>query len=868
MTRQATVAAPQPITHPLSQGGILQRKCSSCGQHKTGGGTCAKCQGNRSKTSAPALPMIQTKLTVGAPNDKYEQEADRVADQIMRMPAPQSDVAMRSQRPRIQRKCAQCDDEQRLQMKQTPGGTPEVTPAIASHIQSLQGRGRPLPTSTRNYFEPRFGQDFSHVRVHTDESAKALGARAYTVGRNIVFGNGQYKPDIMSGRQLIAHELAHVLQQTESRPAGMTPVMGSMVQRQQEDGASSSEALTPGPATATSETEVRAQTPPAPLTEIRPSEEDRVRRIVISCSNMRLRIETATTVHTYRLEECALPLGSYDPTVTIGTITDSGEIIASETGNDFFLHFGAAVQADEEFSFRYRVDPGQENPTDFLRGQTSVHVDVVDDLPASREESTPEERQRRTPECVVRLEDRELVPADSFRRRLFEPKQVRNMTIWQHEIPLGQFGWVEVAAQVSAGLEGNFSADYGPGRLTDICLTHLIDRESASAPIEHPLLGRGSRTDVTTYGIGGRARFRLPARTIVRISGSGGIRISGEYLSAIDLAAAEANLTASGTATLAGEINGSVEIVAQATHSAATLEDNLLPVSVTIENSTIDDVDLAAEIGLRGRAALMFRVDLSAGFDLLGFNLWRQTWNLAQFDAGVAWQGGLKYSPNPGLHFDLGTLGINDEEALATGEDEGLEDIAFNEDSAVIDEEDIIEAILDEEDAQVSTPDGLSEEKALPFDWYKPIELYPEVIHLPAADDPQEVRRDNGPTGVRYRDYRGRTITEYIGVADWPAQRKKFEYMPYDERREPEKNRFNSLLDRLGFSRAGLDGDHVWDIKLRGLEYDRFDNLWPASNQDQRLSGTRHDIQIRNYERTLGNINGRWFVISRVLPPY
>lgn len=216
MTRQATAQVQQTTTHPLSQGGILQRKCTSCGQHKTGGGTCANCRANGAKTSAPDLPVIQTKLTVGAPNDRYEQEADRVADQIMRMPAPagQADMGLRSQRPSIQRKCAQCDDEQRLQMKQSLGGTTEVTPAIASRIQSLQSGGQPLPDSARSFFEPRLGQDFSHVRVRTDaQSTQALNAKAYTVGSNIVFGAGQYSPATVAGKRLLAHELVHTVQQ-------------------------------------------------------------------------------------------------------------------------------------------------------------------------------------------------------------------------------------------------------------------------------------------------------------------------------------------------------------------------------------------------------------------------------------------------------------------------------------------------------------------------------------------------------------------------------------------------------------------------------------------------------------------------------
>jgi hypothetical protein len=80
-----------------------------------------------------------------------------------------------------------------------------------------QSPGRPLDPGTRRYMEPRFGHDFSHVRVHTDasaaESARTIGAAAYTVGRDVVFGARRYSPGTRAGRQLLAHELAHVVQQ-------------------------------------------------------------------------------------------------------------------------------------------------------------------------------------------------------------------------------------------------------------------------------------------------------------------------------------------------------------------------------------------------------------------------------------------------------------------------------------------------------------------------------------------------------------------------------------------------------------------------------------------------------------------------------
>lgn len=95
--------------------------------------------------------------------------------------------------------------------------SPAVTPDVAGAVTAVGGGGDPLPTEERRFFEPRFGNDLSTVRVHTDGSAaaaaRALGADAFTLGRDIAFAEGQYQPGSASGRLLIAHELAHVVQQ-------------------------------------------------------------------------------------------------------------------------------------------------------------------------------------------------------------------------------------------------------------------------------------------------------------------------------------------------------------------------------------------------------------------------------------------------------------------------------------------------------------------------------------------------------------------------------------------------------------------------------------------------------------------------------
>ncbi|PPL00688.1 protein of unknown function [Parapedobacter indicus] len=154
--------------------------------------------------------FFQPKLTVNLPGDKYEQEADAMADQVMRMI--------------VQRKCKHCEEEEkRIQRKGTDSATPAVDEGFESYVASLHGRGAVLSQSERDFFEPRFGYDFSNVRIHTGgdaaQSADRINALAYTAGTHIVFNTGQYRPGSENGKRLLAHELTHVVQQGGSMGA-------------------------------------------------------------------------------------------------------------------------------------------------------------------------------------------------------------------------------------------------------------------------------------------------------------------------------------------------------------------------------------------------------------------------------------------------------------------------------------------------------------------------------------------------------------------------------------------------------------------------------------------------------------------------
>jgi Domain of unknown function (DUF4157) len=164
MTRQTATQTQQqiPTTSLLSRGGILQRKCSSCGQHTIAGGVCTQCQ---------TQPIT---LQRSATNQSELSEVPPIVNEVLRSP------------------------------------------------------GQPLDANTRAFMEPRFGHDFSRVRVRTDavasESARVVGALAYTTGSNVVFAQGHYTPHTSPGRRLIAHELAHVIQQQHLHavPAGIS----------------------------------------------------------------------------------------------------------------------------------------------------------------------------------------------------------------------------------------------------------------------------------------------------------------------------------------------------------------------------------------------------------------------------------------------------------------------------------------------------------------------------------------------------------------------------------------------------------------------------------------------------------------------
>lgn len=251
---------------------------------------------------------VQAKLVVGKVDDPLEQEADRVAEAVLRPPtaappdarppappggpppgSPGLPASTAGRPASVQRKCAACDGsgtapcdacskpddgahEHSGQASQstsptvsTPSdpaeiqrhgeGAPSITPGVAEAVGAMGGGGDPLPSVERRFFEARLGHDLSQVRVHADRAAhgaaRALDADAFTLRNDVAFAEGRYQPSSETGRRLLAHELVHVIQQGHATPlagAGASPVQGGRGAARIARQAAGERETSPGPA--------------------------------------------------------------------------------------------------------------------------------------------------------------------------------------------------------------------------------------------------------------------------------------------------------------------------------------------------------------------------------------------------------------------------------------------------------------------------------------------------------------------------------------------------------------------------------------------------------------------------------------------
>ncbi len=162
---------------------------------------------------------VQTQMRVSSPSDPAEQEAASTGKAIMRMPEPDD---ARAPPPATSHR-----DTGVVQRDAAPGSHRHADPQVLDQLRSSSSSGSPLPRDMQSFMEPRFKADFSSVRIHTDQHAAALsaqlGARAFTIGRDIYFARGEFRPDRPEGWELVAHELTHTLQQGGAAHAPVAP---------------------------------------------------------------------------------------------------------------------------------------------------------------------------------------------------------------------------------------------------------------------------------------------------------------------------------------------------------------------------------------------------------------------------------------------------------------------------------------------------------------------------------------------------------------------------------------------------------------------------------------------------------------------
>lgn len=248
----------------------------------------------------PVTNLFQAKLTIGQPNDVYEQEADQVAERVMGMAPPTTPNIQRQTEPEesealqakplvetitplvqrqelaeeaakpIQAKCEACESEEQVQ--RSADGAAQAKPDLEQRLNASKGGGTPLSEEVRSFMEPRFGTDFSQVRVHTGSEAvqmnKEVGAQAFTHGRDVYFGAGK-SPGI---NDLTAHELTHTIQQTggiQARASRYRSQKSNKIQTKVESSAASSDPIVqlkqvpPGPDSAAPSPQAPSQSGPA-----------------------------------------------------------------------------------------------------------------------------------------------------------------------------------------------------------------------------------------------------------------------------------------------------------------------------------------------------------------------------------------------------------------------------------------------------------------------------------------------------------------------------------------------------------------------------------------------------------------------------
>jgi hypothetical protein len=321
---------------------LLQAKASINTQSKVGTNTTGEIHEENDRATE------STNHAVSLTADPLELEADRAADAVMRAHGPSDKPTLRATTPGIAQakcdcaaggggECETCRKKLPLVQRSAAGGAAP----LAAHVTTMAGRGSPLPSPVRTFMERGFGTSFADVRIHTGEdaatAARAISARAFTIGPDIAFARDAFRPADKDGQHLLAHELAHVVQQRKG---------GLHLQRYGET------------------------SKPSPQPQKAPSAGP-VTRVRISCEDGRIIFDTGGGSYSYRLTSCNIPVGDY----TVGV---------SVKGTTVHFDFGQAAATRERFRFGFHIDPGQVNPVTLFRDQGQVAVSVTEHLAVSQ----------------------------------------------------------------------------------------------------------------------------------------------------------------------------------------------------------------------------------------------------------------------------------------------------------------------------------------------------------------------------------------------------------------------------------------------------------------------------------------------------
>jgi Domain of unknown function (DUF4157) len=919
----ANVQAQQKtVTGSTPQRNMLQRTCA-CGQHTIAGSQCSACRSGQSMLHrsqrafeppsavgavpsnspaqenalssnsafdrasrfgydfsripihSPAAGVIQTKLAINEPGDQYEQEADRISQQVMRMPEPQLQRACACGGA-----CAKCQMEQvgqeheRLQTKRVQASDTGQTTAPPIVHDVLRSPGQPLDAATRGFMEPRFGYDFSRVRVHTgataEQSAHDVEALAYTVGHDIVFGAGRFVPGTQEGQRLLAHELTHVVQQSGTDGIRVD-------QSDKERGLFSvSHVTVPAQASTTVESAERAlmRTPresasfaippavgPGALGMIRCGSDDKQelyfqRPACPSCHQREERGNFSgwSSVQLERVTEPKILKWAVD--YIWYRAVDRKRISSQlQCGEEGMLH---AIWESYRESTIALLAPGRfrESTTAFLdpsgfresEEQTFQGSDCAREyfskyLSANWNQVITELDRRVAADpsaksILLPTGDKILIKMNQSSTPLFKPISKRRT--WSLvRIPLGSFGWVNVKVTAGFGLAGLLSYGWSDGVLSDICLYRVLD----------------------SHRLGGNAQFKFSAALSPSVNAKGMLEVEALYVDKVKLVGAKGLLDVSAIGTLNVVFDSRVRL--------------------SYDRSK-DKWDFDSEALIFGTVGLQVNATVWAAIKLFSKEIWHKQWTKDDFHIG--WTGGLRVGTDTRPHFVFGSVGMLSKGATSAQPGGPSLPTAVAPDplatEATVDDQEILEASINTDTgAPATVPRGLKPDDSLPIIWYKPLNIYPEEIAIPRANSPHRLVRDAGPTLVEYRSGKlQKTVSDSIGVgkdevtqqSNWPWKGKKFQCVENtegDRVKDLVRKTFNEDLLPAGhkLSGYGYDVDHVHEKQFGGR--DSSANLWPAKSDPNRTAGWKHQKKLNECRTTIGDITNRWFEIADIENP-